>query len=55
MWVRPLIYLLQLRYAVVGIALRCFERGVSHKFLYITHICIVIQQVCGEGVAKYVG
>ena len=51
MRVSPFVDLLQLRYAVVGVALRGAERGVSHKLLYIAHIGPLVEQVRGEGVS----
>ena len=55
MRMRPPIHLLQLRNAIVSVTLCCFERGVPHQLLYITHIGIFVQQMGSEGVAQYVG
>ena len=52
MWVRLLIHLLQLCDAIVRIALCCAERGVSHQLLYVAHIGLLVEQMCGECVAK---
>ena len=54
MRMRLFVDLLQLCYAVVGVALCSAERGVAHQLLYIAHIGLLVEQVRGEGVSQHV-
>lgn len=52
MRVRLPVDLLQLRYAIVGVALRGAERRVAHQLLNITHIGPLVEQMRSKGVAQ---
>ena len=54
MRMRLFVDLLQLCYAVVGVALCSAERGVAHQLLYIAHIGLLVEQMGGEGVSQHV-